>query len=151
MVSTSPLTSKAVVASVSDCMAQLSVGNDDLGENDLESNVVILRNYKDGNEVHEEGYFLLPADSWKDVNMLDWVLSVKPQGEDSTQDLFNDLMVDSFDTKSRTGGMGFLAVSIANAGYDRIGSEGAIDRLIEKEDKSVDIHLTAMTEFYGQK
>jgi len=40
-------------------------------------------------------------------------------------------------------------VTIANAGYDRIGSEGAIDRLIEKEDKSVDIHLTAMTEFYG--
>ena len=84
MVSTSPLTSKAVIVSVSDCQAQLSVGNDDLGENDIESNVVILRNYKDGSEVQEEGYFLLPADSWKDVNMLDWVLSVKPHGEDST-------------------------------------------------------------------
>ena len=60
-------------------------------------------------------------------------------------------MIDQFDTKAKTGGMGYLAVTIANAGYDRIGSEGAIDRLIDKEDKSVDVHLTAMTEFYGKK
>lgn len=151
MVSTSPFTSKAVIASVADCQAQFSLGNDDIGETDIESNVVTIKNYKDGHEVVKEGFFLLPADSWKDVNMLDWVLSVKPQVEDSTQDLFNDLMIDQFDMKAKTGGMGLLAVSIANAGYDRIGSDGAIDRMIEKEDKSVDIHLTAMTEFYGPK
>ena len=41
----------------------------------------------------------LPADSWKDVNMLDWVLSIKnrdPTWIDSTQDEFNDLMTEKF-------------------------------------------------------
>ena len=47
--------------------------------------------------------FLLPADSWKDVNMLDWVLSIKTQGEDSTEQLFNDLMIESFELKSKAG------------------------------------------------
>lgn len=150
-VSTSPFTSKNIVVSVSDCQAQLSLGNDDRGEDDIESNLVTLKNYKDGNEIKSEGYFLLPADSWKDVNMLDWVLSVKTAGEDSTEGLFNDLMSEQFDLKAKSGGMGYLAITIANAGYDRVGSEGAIDRLIEKDDKSVDSNLIAMTEFYGPK
>lgn len=150
-VSTSPFTSKSIVVSVSDCQAQLSLGNDDRGEDDIESNLVTLKNYKDGNEVKSEGYFLLPADSWKDVNMLDWVLSVKNAEEDSTEGLFNELMSEQFDLKAKSGGMGYLAITIANAGYDRVGSEGAIDRLIEKDDKSVDSNLIAMTEFYGPK
>ena len=137
--------------SVSDCQAQLSLGNDDLGEDDIESNLVTLKNYKDGNNTVSEGYFLLPADSWKDVNMLDWVLSVKNAGEDSTEGLFNELMSEQFDLKAKSGGMGYLAITIANAGYDRVGSEGAIDRLIEKDDKSIDSNLIAMTEFYGPK
>lgn len=150
-VSTSPFTSKNVVVSVSDCQAQLSLGNDDIGEDDLEANLVTLKNFKDGNEVVSEGHFLLPADSWKDLNMLDWVLSVKPENEDSTEGLFNELMREQFDLKAKSGGMGFLAVTIANAGYDRVGSDGAIDSLIDKDDKSIDSNLIAMTEFYGPK
>lgn len=48
----------------------------------------------------------LPADSWKDVNMLDWILSIKnhdPTWVDSTQDEFNDLMTEKFTTMSDTG------------------------------------------------
>lgn len=81
--------------------------------------------------------------------MLDWVLSIKTNGADSTMDMFNDLMSEQFDLKAKTGGMGYIAVTIANAGYDRVGSDGAIDRLIEKDDKSIDSNLTAMTDFYG--
>ena len=81
--------------------------------------------------------------------MLDWILSIKTNGEDSTEDLFNDLMGEQFDLKAKSGGMGYLAITIANAGYDRVGSDGAIDRLIEKDDKSIDTNLVAMTEFYG--
>lgn len=149
--STSPFTSKNVVVSVSDTQSQLSIGNDDLGENDLESNLVTLKNYQDGTETVAEGIFLLPADSYKDLNMLDWVLSIKTNGADSTMDMFNDLMSEQFDLKAKTGGMGYIAVTIANAGYDRVGSDGAIDRLIEKDDKSIDSNLAAMTEFYGPK
>jgi hypothetical protein len=60
-------------------------------------------------------------------------------------------MTDQFDLKVKSGGMGYIAVSIANAGYDRVGSNSAIDRLIEKDDKSIEFHLEAMKDFYGQK
>lgn len=140
-VSTSPLTSKNIVVSIKNTQGQLTLGDDDIGESDLESNLVVLKNYQDGNETVEEGVFLLPADSWKDLNMLDWILSIKSNYEDSTADLFNDLMTEQFDLKAKSGGMGYIAVSIANAGYDRVGSYGAIDRLIEKDDKSIEGHL----------
>ena len=46
------------------------------------------------------GSFLLPADSWKDVNNLDWVLSIKSAGaKDETADLFNDLMIQNYTQK----------------------------------------------------
>lgn len=60
-------------------------------------------------------------------------------------------MREQFDLKASTGGMGFLQVAIANAGYDRVGSNGAIDRLIDKDDKSIEANLQAMKEFYGPK
>jgi hypothetical protein len=72
----------------------LSVGDDDVAESDLESNLVQLNNYQDGDKTVEEGVFLLPADSWKDLNMLDWILSIKTKGEDSTESLFNTLITE---------------------------------------------------------
>jgi hypothetical protein len=83
--------------------------------------------------------------------MLDWVLSIKTSSQDSTEDLFNDLMREQFDLKAKTGGMGYLSVAIASAGYDRIGSDSAIDRQIEKDDKRIEDNLEAMKEFYGEK
>lgn len=48
----------------------------------------------------ENGSFLLPADSWKDVNVLDWVLSIKTEGvKDESADLFNDLMIETYNQK----------------------------------------------------
>ena len=41
------LSSKTIVADVSNVIALASLGNDDLGEDDLESNVVLVRNYVD--------------------------------------------------------------------------------------------------------
>jgi hypothetical protein len=42
-------------------------------------------------------------------------------------------------------------VAIANAGYDKVGNNAAIDRLIDKDDKSIDSNLKAMQDFYGPK
>jgi hypothetical protein len=150
-VSTSPFTSKNIVASISNTYSQFQLSNDGMGESDLESNVVSISNFQDGNEIVANHTFLLPADSWKDLNMLDWVLSIKRSGEDSTEDLFNDLMIEQFNQKAKSGGIGKMAVSIISAGYDKIGSDSAIDRMIEKDDKKVDANLQAMREFYGAK
>lgn len=70
-----------------------------MGEDDIENNVVSVAKYTSGNETLTNGTFLLPADSWKDVNALDWVLSIKSNvyGEDATGSLFNDLMISNFE------------------------------------------------------
>ena len=60
-------------------------------------------------------------------------------------------MREQFDIKAKTGGLGYLAVTVASAGYDRIGSDSAIDRQIEKDDKTLEANLEAMKEFYGPK
>jgi len=46
-VSTSPFTSKNVVVPVANARSVFTVGSDDLGENDIESNVVFLKDYFD--------------------------------------------------------------------------------------------------------
>ena len=131
--------------------SQLSIGDDGLGESDLESNLVTIQDYQDGGESVNEGHFLLPADSWKDLNMLDWVLSMKSVKGDESADLFNDLMMEQFVAKSKTGGVGYVAMAIARGSYDKVGSDSTIDRLIEKDDKSIESNLAAMKEFYGEK
>ena len=100
-VSSSPFTSKTIYADPQDVQGVYSLGNDDAGEDDIENNVVNIAKYTSGNETHENECFLLPADSWKDVNALDWVLSIKNNhyGNDETSSLFNDLMITQFEEK----------------------------------------------------
>jgi hypothetical protein len=87
-VSTSLITSRDVIADVNNTMAIYSLSNDDLGENDIENNVIDVKNYHDCslNKTIEGGQFILRAEAWKDLNMLDWVLSIKGTGSlgDST-------------------------------------------------------------------
>ena len=49
-----------------------------MGEDDLEANVITIASGQNaaGGEIGSRTV-LLPADGWKDINMLDWVLSIK--------------------------------------------------------------------------
>ena len=132
-VSTSPFTSRNLVAHINNVQGVFSVGNDDLGENDVECNLIELRDALDQStgQVSDIENVTLPADAWKDLNMLDWVLSMKnrdPEWVDSTQDDFNDLMTDKFhemsDVGSRAGHTGFMQI---NSAYMRKASAKSID------------------------
>lgn len=74
----------------------MSLHNDDQGEDGIENNLVQLVDAVDGSgQVTAEQFFVLPADAFKDHNMLDWVLSIKSESEDSTvDDLFNEVMAE---------------------------------------------------------
>jgi len=76
-VSTSPIASKDLIVDQRNAQGMFSLSNDDMGENDIDNNVVQLTKFLDGNQTVEAGLFVLPADAWKDYNMLDWVLSIK--------------------------------------------------------------------------
>lgn len=132
-VSTSPFTSRTLVANVNDIQAIYSLGNDDMGENDIENNVVSIRTCVDSStgKVIENHTATLPADSWKDVNMLDWILSIKSQDPDwidSTQDEFNELMTQKFESMSSTGKeCGRIGFASINGAYMKKASSKAID------------------------
>ena len=98
---------------MNDCQSVLSLGNDDLGEADIESNVVtVAKSWNNENALNEDEEVLtIPADSWKDVNMLDWVLSIKHE-EQSLDALFNDCMLETFDNKAASGGVSGLDLAL---------------------------------------
>lgn len=143
-VSVSPIASKDYFVAVSKVQSLISLGNDDQGEDGIENNLVQLVDAIDGSsgEVTAEQYFVLPADGFKDHNMLDWVLSIKSDGDDSTvDDLFNDIVAEQFFLKSKTGGMNQLAVYAATGAFDKFLDSSFVDRSIEKNDASLDKNL----------
>jgi hypothetical protein len=92
------LTSRNIIADISNVQSIFSLKNDDLGEDDVDNNIVNVQNYLDlsSGKMVESGQFVLPADSYKDLNMLDWVLSIKTNGDDSTEQIFNEFMLENF-------------------------------------------------------
>lgn len=62
----SPVTQKTIYVPIDNIHAVFSMSNDDIGEQDVENNILELNNYIDGGETVEAGQFVLPADSWRD-------------------------------------------------------------------------------------
>ena len=72
------LSSKTIMADVGKTMSIASLGNDDQGEADLESNIVNIDDYLDVESgERKSGQFILPADAFKDFRSMDWILSIK--------------------------------------------------------------------------
>ena len=66
-----------------------------MGEEDIESNIVAVKgavDAKTGEELPEDSY-LLPADAWRDPNMLDWILAINSEEAGTTEAEFGDLML----------------------------------------------------------
>ena len=146
------MSSKTIVACVSDVMALASLGNDDLGEDDLESNIVLVKNYLDKStgETVESGEFILPADSYKDARAMDWILAPK-SSEDSSFDIFNDLVSSEFKARTDMPMPSKYELTLLNAAYDRSGPNSGLDKRIDDDDASVDENLKAMRAFYGEE
>lgn len=151
-VSSSIFTSKNIIAEVKNTQSVFSVSNDDIGENDIDNNVINVKNYIDGSEIVKSGSFVLPAESWKDYNMLDWIISIKSddQQEDSTQDLFDDLMALNFQEKKATGGMSELQYTFGSKrNSDRVGASNPKDYEIESGSSNVDVKIQKMIDQFG--
>ena len=92
-VSMSPITSKTIYVPIDNVHAVFSMSNDDMGEQDVENNVLELNDFIDGGNTVAAGQFVLPADSWRDNSMLSWILSNKSGVESlETTNLYNDLL-----------------------------------------------------------
>lgn len=72
----------------------VSLGDDDLGEDNKDGNVISVDKYiieSTGEEVTQQTAFTLPGDAYRDKNYMDWLLSDKG-GESDLVDDYQDLM-----------------------------------------------------------
>ena len=90
----------------------VALGADDLGHDDLEMNLIEVSQWEcaaSGEVCSDPTPFVLPADAFRDKNMLEWILSVK-SADDTTHDDFNDLMVTRFEATEPIKGLAALEV-----------------------------------------
>ena len=78
-VSDNLLTSRVLYVNVANINSQISLNNDDIGEDDIDSNYINLHNFRDTStgEIVESESFLLPSDAFRDNQMIDWLFSLK--------------------------------------------------------------------------
>lgn len=92
----SPFVSHNIYANAKDIQSIVSVGEDDIGADDCEGNILWVKRYineSDGVENTQGGQFTIPADAFRDKPMLDWIFANKGENEETADD-FNDLMVE---------------------------------------------------------
>lgn len=115
---------KDIIASASEVRSVVALGDDNLGAEDTDSNVVEI-----GNET-----FILPADSFRDRQMMDWILAPSSES-DGSHDLFNDLMAESFNKKVAHGGLTMLnAYNARTTALANVATPDEVDMTIDTDD-----------------
>lgn len=104
-ISRSALSEHKIMVSPTNVKSIVALGHDNLGADDVESNLIQVTDYTDmaTGESGLSGQYIIPAEASRDKPMMDWILSdnTSPNHESTTDADFNDLMVSSFrDRKS---------------------------------------------------
>jgi len=89
----SPFMTYSVIAKVNETKSVCAVGDDDLGADDVEGNVLSCDSFIDEatGETHQNGVFTLPADANRAKGALEWILAHKSP-ESTTDDAFSALI-----------------------------------------------------------
>lgn len=154
-VSVSPIASQNIYTAWNNVSSMISVGNDDIGEDGAENNIVMITDGIDdsGSIVTEKNnQFMLPADSWKDIPMLEWILALKTKNEEASEldSLFTEVVTQQFMTKVQSGGFNKLETfKFTGAGDQKLGNV-IIDRQIDSNQAIVDENLATMKEVIGE-
>lgn len=89
-VGTSILASHDIIADVRDVRSIMALGNDDLGEDDTDGNVICVDRHfskAEGRWVEEGMALSLPGDAFRDKALLDWIIADK-SGQETLVDDF---------------------------------------------------------------
>jgi hypothetical protein len=82
---------------------------------------------------------------------LDWILAPKRSEDDSSLDLFNDLVHGEFKRRRDQPLPSKAELVLLNSVYDRSGQHTIIDVDIDSDSPAVEDNLKAMREFYGEE
>jgi hypothetical protein len=89
------LASSEIIVDTRDIKSVVALGNDDLGEDNKDGNVLYIRRYFDKAQnkwVDSERALSLPGDAFRDRKFLEWIISEK-EGEGEVADAYNDLLI----------------------------------------------------------
>jgi hypothetical protein len=104
----SPFVTQELTAHVNDMYSVCALGDDDLGADDVESNLLAIQRYSVGDQTTNEGITLtLPADAFRDKPMMEWIMARK-DSEETTNDDFTDLMKIQHEDRLKKGGLPLL-------------------------------------------
>ena len=79
--------------------------------------------------------YSLPADAYRDKNMMEWIMAPKSVENDSSLDLFNSLMQERFQKRTSLGGIGPIAAyNVKTTSFAQINAEKEIIHQIESND-----------------
>lgn len=83
-----PLKTASITCHVNDTHSVCALGNDDLGAEDVESNLLAIRKHSGGDSPL---FLTVPADAFRDKKMMEWIYAKKDSFE-ATNDDFTDLL-----------------------------------------------------------
>jgi hypothetical protein len=134
-VAASPFVTKAIIASAHDIRSVVALGDDNMGAADTEANLIEIDSFVDANGVsHSQDTFVLPADSFRDKQLMDWILAPSSHN-DGSHDLFNDLMNENFNEKVEHGGLTMLnAYNARTTALANVATPDEVDLNIDTED-----------------
>lgn len=105
----SPFVTETLTAHINDMYSVCALGDDDLGADDVEANLLAIQKFTYGKNQEIGGpiTLTLPADAFRDKPMMEWMLAKKDDGE-TTNDDFTDLLKSQFETRVQKGGLGMI-------------------------------------------
>lgn len=146
----SPFVTYQIIACPKHVKSVVALGHDDLGHDDVDSNLVSVSEFTDvtsGEVTTRAQAFALPADAFRNKEMLEWILSISG-AEDSTYDAFNDLMVSRFENTEPITGL--AALEVQSTGLANQWLPDHIEHSIEDDAALTESNLIEMQQRYGK-
>ena len=133
--------SSEIIVDPKDIKSVVALGDDDLGEDNKDGNVLYIRRYFDVSTnawVETERALSLPGDAFRDRQYLEWVISEK-EGEGEVADAYNDLLVQLNEAATKSGKIAQLDLLVARDAVNLLQDTDAVaDAQIRSNDPVVD-------------
>jgi hypothetical protein len=150
----SAFSSSDIIVDVRDIKSMVALGNDDLGEDNKDGNVLYIKRYfnkSTGKWVEAPRALTLPGDAYRDRNFIEWINSDK-EGESDLTEAFNDLMIQQNHQAVTEGKLGGFDLLVARDQVTLLGdSDTVADAQIRSNDPIVDQTLNRLKEIYGEE
>ena len=151
-VAKSPFQTYSIIANVKDTRSVCALGEDDLGADDVEGNIMSVDHYvvEATGERQADGVFALPADANRSKAALEWILAHKDHVS-TTDESFSALVQEQHNSDVASGGLkGLAAFNATSSGYANMGGEDAVNAGLESDPRGTEIALRELTELYGK-